>query len=113
VTRLEKLRGSTNNVCAADRRPACILEELHDTPCPGHAIVLVTCLYASQLCRPTMISNSRPANSGTKTAASETGVICHFPRRTRPCHALVYTASRQVFEATLPDARPTILALHV
>jgi hypothetical protein len=52
VTRLEKLRGSTNNVCAADRRPACILEELHDTPCPGHAIVLVTCLYASQLCRP-------------------------------------------------------------
>jgi hypothetical protein len=50
VTRLERERGSSNNVCAADRRPACILEELHDTPRPGHAIVivLVTCLCASQ-----------------------------------------------------------------
>lgn len=48
VTSTRDSRGSTTNVCAADRRPACILEELHDTPCPGLAIVLVTCLSASQ-----------------------------------------------------------------
>jgi hypothetical protein len=89
----EVTRESTNNDYAADRRPACILEELCDTPCPGHAIVLVTCLDSSQHYVSRGFEIFSPGKQWDQN--SRLGRHCHFPRLPYALSSrLVYTASR-------------------
>ena len=106
VTSTRDSRGSTTNVCAADRRPACILEELHDTPCPGLAIV--PSLRPSTMPAANLRSLLSAGKQWDQNSRLGVGRHCQFPRRIR-----TLVTPRIHREATRPDVRPTILALHV